>query len=69
MRDKLFGFYKKHISNWLKASFGSCCRYQPTCSEYCREALSKHGVVKGSFMSIKRIAKCNPFGGFGYDPV
>lgn len=45
------------------------CRFQPTCSNYAIEAIEKHGVIKGWFLSIKRILRCNPFGGYGYDPV
>lgn len=47
----------------------SKCRYIPTCSEYAREALQKHGILKGSRLSIKRILRCAPWGGHGYDPV
>ncbi len=45
------------------------CRFTPTCSNYAIEAIEKHGVIKGWFLSIKRILRCNPFGGYGYDPV
>lgn len=45
------------------------CRHVPTCSNYAKEAIEIHGSVKGLFLSIKRIIKCNPFGTFGYDPV
>lgn len=45
------------------------CRYEPTCSQYTVEALQKHGAIKGSWLGIKRIFSCNPFGGSGYDPV
>lgn len=47
----------------------SSCRFQPTCSEYALEALRKHGVLRGSLLSIRRVARCNPFGGSGFDPV
>lgn len=47
----------------------SKCRYVPTCSEYAREALQKHGILKGLWLSIKRIARCAPWGGHGFDPV
>ncbi|MDX1462513.1 MAG: membrane protein insertion efficiency factor YidD [Marinirhabdus sp.] len=49
--------------------FPSTCRYQPTCSHYGVEALQKHGVFKGGWLTIKRIASCHPWGGSGYDPV
>lgn len=46
-----------------------CCRFTPTCSQYAIEALRKYGPVKGLWLSIKRIIRCNPWGGSGYDPV
>ncbi|MFZ7118957.1 MAG: membrane protein insertion efficiency factor YidD [Bacteroidota bacterium] len=45
------------------------CRYYPTCSEFCMEALKKYGPLKGGFLSLKRILSCNPFGGHGHHPV
>ena len=45
------------------------CRFTPTCSEYTREAIEVYGSIKGTYMGIKRILKCNPFGPYGYDPV
>jgi len=45
------------------------CRYTPTCSQYTVEALKTHGLLYGSWLSIKRILSCNPWGGSGYDPV
>ncbi|MCG7281350.1 membrane protein insertion efficiency factor YidD [Chryseobacterium taklimakanense] len=47
----------------------SNCRYQPTCSHYMVEALKLHGPVKGFWLGIKRIGRCHPWGGEGYDPV
>ena len=47
----------------------STCRFSPTCSEYSKQSLIKHGLIKGSILSVKRILKCNPWGGNGYDPV
>ncbi len=58
-------FYKKFISPLTPAS----CRYQPTCSSYMLEAIELHGPVKGFCMGLKRIARCHPWGGSGYDPV
>lgn len=57
--------YRGAISPLLPPS----CRYTPTCSRYAIEALKKHGPIKGSYLSAKRILSCNPWGGFGYDPV
>ena len=45
------------------------CRFTPTCSHYAATALQKHGIFKGFFLAIKRIAKCHPLGSSGYDPV
>ena len=45
------------------------CRFAPTCSSYSKEALEKHGIVKGSWLAIKRIGSCHPWGRSGYDPV
>ena len=50
-------------------NFHNYCRHSPTCSNYAIEAIEKHGSIKGSFLSIKRIIKCNPLGTYGYDPV
>ncbi|MBQ3782092.1 MAG: membrane protein insertion efficiency factor YidD [Lachnospiraceae bacterium] len=47
----------------------STCIYTPTCSEYAIEAISKHGCIKGGFLTIWRILRCNPFAKGGYDPV
>lgn len=58
-------FYQSFISPLTPAT----CRYSPTCSQYTLEALKKHGAFKGGWLSIKRIASCNPWGGSGYDPV
>jgi uncharacterized protein len=48
---------------------GSKCRYTPTCSHYGIQALKKYGLFKGSWLTAKRIARCHPWGGHGYDPV
>lgn len=45
------------------------CRYTPTCSEYAIQAIKKHGPFKGFYLAIKRILRCHPWGGHGYDPV
>ncbi len=58
-------FYQIAISPLL----GPSCRFTPTCSEYARQALIKHGPIKGLYLAIWRILRCNPWGGSGYDPV
>ena len=45
------------------------CRYTPTCSEYAIQAIRKHGPFKGTYLAAKRISRCHPWGGHGYDPV
>ncbi|HUG02756.1 MAG TPA: membrane protein insertion efficiency factor YidD [Longimicrobiales bacterium] len=45
------------------------CRFQPTCSEYAREAIERHGALRGGWLSLLRIGRCQPFGGSGHDPV
>jgi len=57
--------YQLTLSPWL----GMNCRYQPTCSAYAIEALETWGVRKGGWLAIRRIARCHPWGGSGYDPV
>jgi uncharacterized protein len=61
----LIKIYQWVISPWL----GPKCRYTPTCSHYAEQALKKHGVIKGMWLAIKRIGRCHPWGGSGYDPV
>jgi len=57
--------YRLAISPWL----GANCRFDPTCSTYAIEALQAHGIFRGSRLAVKRIARCHPWGGSGYDPV
>ena len=61
----LIRFYLQVISPHL----GANCRYTPTCSAYAIQALQKHGLLKGSWLALRRILRCNPWGGSGYDPV
>jgi uncharacterized protein len=61
----LIRFYQIAISPHI----GPCCRFEPSCSQYCIEALQRHGVVRGSWLGLKRILRCRPLGPSGYDPV
>ena len=62
---KFVRFYQVAISPMLPPR----CRYTPTCSQYAVEALQKHGACKGSMFTLRRVCRCHPFGGSGYDPV
>ncbi|WP_394351292.1 MULTISPECIES: membrane protein insertion efficiency factor YidD [Cyclobacterium] len=53
----------------LSPLFPRSCRYYPTCSQYMKEAIQKHGVLKGGWLGLKRIGRCHPWGGQGHDPV
>ena len=57
-------FYQK-----LPLPTHNLCRFQPTCSQYAIDAINEYGVIKGSFLAIKRILRCNPWGKSGYEPV
>jgi len=57
--------YKTLLSPILPPS----CRYNPTCSDYAVQAIQKYGPFKGGWLAVKRIARCHPWGGHGYDPV
>jgi putative membrane protein insertion efficiency factor len=59
-----------HLYRWLVSPLlGPHCRFLPTCSAYALEALRVHGPLHGSWLSLRRIARCHPFGGSGLDPV
>ena len=58
-------FYRFAISPLIPAR----CRYTPTCSQYAIDAVKKHGALKGTWLAVKRILRCHPWGGSGYDPV
>lgn len=61
----LVKFYQSCISPYTPPA----CRFTPTCSQYAVEALKKYGPLKGGWLTLKRLARCHPWGGSGYDPV
>lgn len=58
-------FYRRAISPWTPPA----CRYMPTCSEYAQTAVERHGALRGSWLALRRLLRCHPFGGHGPDPV
>ncbi|PQA58865.1 membrane protein insertion efficiency factor YidD [Siphonobacter curvatus] len=61
----LIRIYQGAFSPYL----GNSCRYTPTCSQYAIQAIEKHGPWKGSWLALRRISRCHPWGGHGHDPV
>jgi putative membrane protein insertion efficiency factor len=61
----LLRFYKR----WISPMLPSACRFSPTCSEYMREAVQKHGTARGVWLGIRRLCRCHPFHEGGFDPV
>ena len=61
----ILGIYKAMVSPFLPPA----CRFEPTCSEYAKQAVEKYGTIKGSWMAVKRILRCQPFCEGGHDPV
>jgi len=58
-------FYQRGLSVWTPAS----CRYTPSCSEYMLQAIEGHGIVRGGWLGARRLVRCHPWGGSGFDPV
>ncbi len=59
-----------HLYRWVVSPLlGPRCRFQPSCSEYALDALSMHGAARGSWLTLRRLARCHPWGGEGWDPV
>ncbi|MBR1915811.1 MAG: membrane protein insertion efficiency factor YidD [Alphaproteobacteria bacterium] len=66
---KFFIFFIKIYQKFISPLFPGCCRYRPTCSAYMIEAVQKYGIFKGTYLGLKRILRCHPWGGHGDDPV
>ena len=69
MIKNIFIFIIKLYQWFISPILKNNCRFLPTCSEYSIQSIRYHGVIKGSFLSLKRILRCHPFGGKGFDPV
>jgi uncharacterized protein len=65
----LLDLYHALIAPLLTAHAGSGCRFDPTCSRYAKIAATEHGLRRGGYLAIRRLARCHPWGGQGYDPV
>ncbi len=65
----LINIYQKTLSPFFASALHIRCKFNPTCSEYTKQAIEKYGALKGSFLGIKRIIRCNPWNDGGYDPV
>ena len=70
------GWMKHFLLFWIRAYqaglspiLPASCRYTPTCSEYARRAVARHGAARGTWLAMKRVGRCHPFGGHGHDPV
>jgi uncharacterized protein len=61
--------YRAFVSPLLFAIIGPACRFEPTCSQYARRALEQHGLGRGLWLTVQRVLRCRPLGGWGYDPV
>lgn len=57
--------YRRYVSPWM----GAHCRFVPSCSAYAEEALLRHGALRGTYLAVRRVLRCHPWGGAGYDPV
>lgn len=69
MMSRLFKLIIRFYQLCISPLIPPRCRYTPTCSQYALEAINKHGACKGGCLAAKRICRCHPFGGSGYDPV
>ena len=65
----LIDLYRAALSPLLAAAAGPACRFEPTCSAYARAAIARHGLIAGTRLAVRRLARCRPGGGWGYDPA
>ena len=65
----IIDLYRAVLSPLITATIGPACRFEPTCSAYAREAISRHGIVAGGRLALGRLLRCRPAGGWGPDPV
>ena len=65
----LINLYRTIVSPLLTGAMGPACRFEPTCSAYAREAIARHGIVAGGRLTLRRLVRCRPAGGWGDDPV
>jgi putative membrane protein insertion efficiency factor len=65
----LVAIYRAAVSPVIHAMNGPACRFEPSCSVYARDAIREYGIIRGGIMAIWRVARCNPMGGHGFDPV
>lgn len=61
--------YRTMLSPVLLAMYGPACRFEPTCSAYAAAAIARYGIVRGGWLALKRLMRCRPLGGWGFDPL
>lgn len=66
---RLLDLYHALMAPFLAAHSASSCRFEPTCSYYAKTALAHHGMWRGGYLAMRRLARCHPWGSYGYDPV
>lgn len=65
----IISVYRAILSPVLLSMSGPACRFEPTCSAYAAEAIARYGITRGGWIALKRLLKCRPFGGWGFDPL
>ena len=67
--SKLFIWFILSYQKVISPLVGPCCRFHPTCSNFAKEAIETHGLLRGTWLALKRISRCHPLGSSGFDPV